>query len=103
MDRFTFQGVDKIKVRKHSYRLVLDSPYVKDKKKCKQIINEAIYNKYVTLGIINQKFHRKNSIKFLFRSLLYKFDRKTMNILLKIVLFGKEKYVYIESKELDLM
>lgn len=102
VDRLTRLGVDKANVRKHSYRLVIESPYIKDSKKCKKVIYQAIHNKYVTLAVINQKFYPKKSLKFLFMSLRFKFDRKIIRMIIKFLFLADKDYIYTESGELDL-
>lgn len=70
--KLTGQGLDKIKVRKFSSVLVKNSPYCVKKRECRKVIREAIYNKYMTLGIINQCTEITKAVKYLMKAFLVK-------------------------------
>lgn len=101
IDKFTKLGIDRIKVYKRSYQLIKDSKKAKDLKKCKNVVTNDIGNKYLTLSLINSKFHKVNSIRYLLKALRYKFKLSSIYLIVAFIMNKKVDDEFLNKQNFD--
>ncbi|MBD7912397.1 glycosyltransferase family 2 protein [Clostridium sp. Sa3CVN1] len=102
IDKLTKLGLDKIVVRKISLKLIKELPFIKDKKECRDIIEDAIYSKLLTLGYINLEANRKNAIKFLGQAFCHKPNLVPLKMIFECIFDRKNKFNSLSKEQLNL-
>lgn len=104
VEKLTDQGLDKIKVREYSWKLLRSSAFCDKEEECRDIIYRSVYNKYITIGVINQKCSLKRSIKYLLKAFGVKKKLMPLKLIIKIYrnrIKNRLETVQISSEYID--
>ncbi len=85
VDKLTFHGVMKNRVRQKNKKMVKTSRFITNKKGCIKFLNKRIGDKFFALGFLNHKYNKWTSLKFYIKSLFYKFDTERIKILILLL------------------
>ena len=100
IQKLTFCGIEKCKMLCKRLTFIKQNPNLKNKQICIDICKDRIAKKFFTLAYLNYPLDRAQAIKFQLSSLKFKFNKKNIVFLFKILLKNKVESLNISKTDL---